>query len=159
MIGCDENGTIGQTGGEKTHTLIVDELPVHSHGSVYSHNANGTKITTGRATPAKGYDQMNIYAMNGVNFKIQMDNLAAYCTNEPYVAPTTDLPPINVDTPDLPETIYTFENGIPEDFTTDSATVVEKTVNGKPVNMLAAAGTTVIPVTLRTKGAPSKSTA
>ncbi len=36
-------GTIGQTGGESEVTLSVDELPSHSHGSVYSQHATGTK--------------------------------------------------------------------------------------------------------------------
>lgn len=39
----DEKGEIGLTGGERTHTLTVDELPVHTHGSVYSGNVEGTK--------------------------------------------------------------------------------------------------------------------
>ena len=43
LWGCDSNGTIGQTGGSKTHTLTVNELPAHSHGSVYSQHADGTK--------------------------------------------------------------------------------------------------------------------
>ena len=40
---CDDSGTIGQTGGEKTVTLTTEQIPAHSHGSVYSQHATGTK--------------------------------------------------------------------------------------------------------------------
>lgn len=43
LWGVDDKGTIGTTGGEKTHALTVNELPKHTHGSVYSGNASGTK--------------------------------------------------------------------------------------------------------------------
>ena len=35
--------TIGQTGGAKEVTLTVDQIPSHTHGSVYSGNVSGTK--------------------------------------------------------------------------------------------------------------------
>jgi hypothetical protein len=39
----DSEGKIGLTGGEKEHVLTTNEIPAHSHGSVYSQHATGTK--------------------------------------------------------------------------------------------------------------------
>lgn len=39
----DGSGTIGLTGGVSEVTLTVEQLPAHSHGSVYSQHATGTK--------------------------------------------------------------------------------------------------------------------
>lgn len=39
----DSSGQIGLTGGEKTVALTTAQMPAHSHGSVYSQHASGTK--------------------------------------------------------------------------------------------------------------------
>ena len=39
----DASGTIGLTGGAKEVTLTTEQIPSHTHGSVYSGNASGTK--------------------------------------------------------------------------------------------------------------------
>lgn len=43
LWGVDGSGTIGLTGGAKEVTLTVDQIPAHTHGSVYSGNVSGTK--------------------------------------------------------------------------------------------------------------------
>jgi len=43
--------TIGETGGTDTTSVTVQNLPVHSHGLVYSLNCNAAGVTTGTASP------------------------------------------------------------------------------------------------------------
>lgn len=43
LWGVDSSGTIGLTGGAKEVALSTEQIPAHSHGSVYSQHAAGTK--------------------------------------------------------------------------------------------------------------------
>lgn len=43
LWGVDSSGSIGLTGGAKEVTLTTNQIPAHSHGSVYSGNVSATK--------------------------------------------------------------------------------------------------------------------
>ena len=79
LWGCDSSGTIGQTGGEKTHTLTTNELPSHSHGAVYSGNATGTKNLPWLSTGVLGTGDKIAYST------IETGGGAAHNNMPPYV--------------------------------------------------------------------------
>lgn len=75
---CDASGTIGQTGGEKTHTLTTAEMPSHTHGSVYSGNASGTKNLPWLSTSVLGTGDKLAYSTIATGGSEAHNNMPPY---------------------------------------------------------------------------------
>lgn len=69
LLGSGDNYTLGDTGGEATHKLTIQEMPSHVHqtdkyyntdqggNDFYGSNATGSKVTTANGMVAAGGDQ------------------------------------------------------------------------------------------------------
>ena len=69
LLGAGDDYTLGDTGGEATHTLTINEMPSHVHNTdkyyntdqggndFYGSNATGSKVTTANGMVAAGGDQ------------------------------------------------------------------------------------------------------
>lgn len=74
----DASGSIGLTGGEKTHKLTTAEMPSHSHGAVYSGNASGTKNLPWLSTGVLGTGDKLAYSAIATGESAAHNNMPPY---------------------------------------------------------------------------------
>ena len=82
MVGLDAGDTsfdtVGETGGEKTHTLTVAEMPSHKHGMGYTGDATGGVYAGQTGTPSEPSSFNNLLFMSETGGGQAHNNLPPY---------------------------------------------------------------------------------